>query len=1714
MKLKYSVLFLFIFSANFLFSQDFSNKGTDFWIAYTGHTAGLTARMSIYITSDVNTTGEVKVAGQTIPYTVTAFQVTIVSLTNSSVPSNSVAYNAQDDGIGANKGINVTSLKPVVVYAHILNAAVSGSTLVLPTKVLGRQYVVMANRSYNLTNNTGRSQLAVVATQDNTTVEITPKATSFNGLKPAGTKFSITLNKGDVYQLQAQVTANGDLTGTTIQSVATPTSPCKPIAVFAGTSWSPIGCANPTSGDNLYQQQFPVNSWGKTYLTAPFISKNGDIIRILVNDPTTVVTVNGVALSTASLIANAFYEIFTSGNNIGRLIEADKPIVVAQYITTQNCDNVPSDPEMILLNSVEQTLSDITVLSARRDLTPPNTNITSHFINIIIKTSALSTLRIDNAIPTGIPVAIAGTPYSYIREDVTASTAISPSHRIKSDSGFIAIAYGYGNVESYGYNAGTNIIDLNPPVKLVNELADGGVSYSATCVNTPFKINLSLPYQPTKMIVSFNNNANITPNADITINTPVADSTYVLNGRTYYYYKINQSLKANASGTYGIKITNTTTAVQSDGCSNNNEQEITDNIVVNDPPVGDFTFVSNGCAGSNISFTDNTDGKGRPVIKWIWDFDDASTGNTKNPAKSFATSKTYNVKLTSVTDFGCVATVIKPITVSDIPVAKFKVTDTVCQNSAITFYDSSSIQIGTITKWNWDFGFAQTSVSANTSQTQTFATLGANTVTLQLESNTGCKSALFSKIIPVRDNPVVDFSLPIVCLPVGLAQFNDLTTISDGTAANFTHTWDFGQNSGISTLKNPAFNYTGTGPYNVKLTVTSLYGCTKELTKSLTTIYNQPKAAFTVNAETCLRDTSIFTDNSNAGAGNSFTQWQWNFGDGNSSALQNPKNRYATAGTKTIKLFGYSDKGCLSDTATQSIIINPLPTASFNVAPIRCETRPFNFINTSVANAGNINRWYWDMGNGITKNLSSGSVFDESFAAYAIYPVKLMVETDKGCKSDTALRSVTVNPLPVVGFILPEVCLADGAAVFTDTSKIADNSEALFTYAWTFNNNLGALTAPTPTSSAQKKPSVSYYNFGNYEVSLKITSNNGCDVTKTSPFTVNGSIPKASFVVLNNANLCANEKIQFKNTSTVDFGNITKTEIFWDLVNKPTQKIIDDVPAPDKVYDNLYQDFQQPASKTFNIKFKAFSGGATCVDSSTQTVIIHQTPKVTFSKMPGICNEATPRQILQTAETGAVPGSFSYSGSGVNATGLFSPQIVAAGTYNIQYKFTTPIGCKDSATQPITVWPSPVAKFSVSSPLCEKNDIIFTDVSVANYSNIVNWQWDFGDGNTQTNNTAAAFAKKYSAAANYNASLKVTTDSGCVSTLSVQNLKLNFLPLIDFSVPSICLPDGKGQFNDLSTIGDGSQSLFSYAWNFGDPADPTPSTLKNPIHRYGALGPFNVKLKVTTKDGCVDSLTKIQNTIYPQPRADFSISDDEVCVGDDIQFTDLGNGITSPAASWVWDLGGVTSTQKNPARNFNDSGTFNIKYYFFNGQGCVSDTVTKVVTIQPYPKLNIGPDLFVLEGGTIQIKPLSYYGTDLSFKWLPSSFLNSDTARNPISLPIDDITYTLELTGIGGCTITDDVFIKVLKSPLVPNAFSPNGDGVHDTWAIKYIESYPGATIQVFNRYGQTVFSSVGYPRNWDGTFNGSALPIGTYYYVIDPKNGRKTVSGSVTIIR
>jgi gliding motility-associated-like protein len=1191
----------------------FSNKGTDFWITYPMHVDGTTSVMGVYITSDADAKGTITVGTQVIDFTVTA-NGSVQKFIGGSNCASCSAGNAQvymdqtiRKGIKTGAGIHVVSDKPVVVYAHIINSARSGASLILPTAVWGKQYIVPSYNNMPINNNqgtnTGYGTVTVIASEMNTILKITPAVRTADG-DPAGVPITVTLNNpGDVYQLLFE--RHADISGTVVESQSSG-GKCKSIGVFSSTSWSAFGCTTATSGDNLYQQLFPVSSWGKSFLTAPAKSRNTDIIRVFVTDPTTVVRKqeNGVLTTLTTLVNNSFYE-FTTGN--ATFIESDKPISVTQYFTTQAClpGATTGDPEMVVLNPVEQTINNITVFSAHRNWVPSGqSRVNNCFLNIIIPTNATGSFKINGKAPTATFISIQNTRFSYLQEDVTSISLTNPVQTLSADSSFIAIAYGFGDVESYGYNAGTNVKDLGRLATFKNPFSR--IDSAVTCINTPMEFSVPLSFRPTSLRWDFSAAPNISPGVAIgPITNPTSDSTPVVGGQILYYFSPGQTFSFSSANTAALRDTVKlyTTSATPDGCGST-DQVFSIPIKVNNKPIADFTITSTGCVSDVVGFnTPKTSG-----VRWLWDLGNGGSLDitTETHGAVYGQPGNYNVKLRTISDIGCVSEeTTKVVSITTKPVANFNFSAVRCTDTDITFTDASTSQSGTITKWTWDLGDGKGNIVATTNAQQTtkYTSTGGKNVSLQVETASGCKSDLF---IPA--------------------------------------------------------------------------------------------------------------------------------------------------------------------------------------------TLPF------------------------------------------------------------------VHPLPQPGFMLPEVCLDDASAQFTDTSKIADGSESQFTYLWNFNAGTPAVSpAPNITSSTLKHPQVKYNKSDNYTVSLRVTSKDGCVNTITQNFTVNGSVPKADFEVQMNNVLCAKTPVVILNKSTVDFGSVTKSEIYWDRVNNPAVFQTDETPAMNKAYNYKYA-VSNTAGQNFNIRMVSYSGGNTCVSEVTKTITVH---------------------------------------------------------------------------------PNPLAAFTVSAAdVCFDEPVSFIDQSA------------------------------------------------------------------------------------------------------------------------------------------------MRSAVLP--------------------------------TRWVWDLGkGNTSSIQNPVRAYKDSGSFNTNLHVYSAAGCGSDTATVTLTIYPLPVLNMGTQrVTVLEGGQIKLNPAFVYGNDLSYLWTPPSFLSSDTVYSPVSKPVDDIRYTFTVTGEGGCSVSDTIFIKVLKSPEIPNAFSPNGDGINDTWDIKYLESYPGATVDVFNRYGQIVFRSFGYNRAWDGRSNGQVLPIGTYYYIINPKNGKPMYTGSITIIR
>ncbi|MCX6207985.1 MAG: gliding motility-associated C-terminal domain-containing protein, partial [Bacteroidetes bacterium] len=184
-----------------------------------------------------------------------------------------------------------------------------------------------------------------------------------------------------------------------------------------------------------------------------------------------------------------------------------------------------------------------------------------------------------------------------------------------------------------------------------------------------------------------------------------------------------------------------------------------------------------------------------------------------------------------------------------------------------------------------------------------------------------------------------------------------------------------------------------------------------------------------------------------------------------------------------------------------------------------------------------------------------------------------------------------------------------------------------------------------------------------------------------------------------------------------------------------------------------------------------------------------------------------------------------------------------------------------------------------------------------------------------------------------------------------------------------------------------------------------------------------------------------------------------------------------------------------------------------NLQGCDSIYNINNIVVYPLPKIIVGGNLLVMPNSSVVLNPSISNAISISFT--PSKYLDDSTSSNPICTPLSDQAYLIKATSIDGCTETSSLKIFIVKPVSIPNIFSPNGDGINDTWDIAHITDYPFATISIFNRQGQLLKSATSKSiKVWDGTYNGQPVPIAVYYWIIKLTPSSEPMSGIVTVLR
>ena len=763
--------------------QQKSNKGKEFWLGY-GHNVlftqgGNTQNMVLYLSAEAPANVTVSVNGTGWSQTI-AVPANTVDITVTIPKTGTDDARILNEGVFT-RGIHILSDTPIVVYAHQQGSVSSGATMLMPVETYGYTYY-----SLNFTQLSNYpdsySWFFVIASADNTRLQITPSANTEGGWL-AGQTYTVNLNKGEGYNIFGKKTGNytgEDLSGSKIVSIAGADGTCHPVAVFSGSSRNII-CTQGNGGEVMQQQIFPANAWGTRYLTYHTVmNPNGDITgpflnyyRVAVRKPGTVVKRNGIPLT--GLINNFYYE-FTSDS--GDFIEADAPILVAQYALSYNqCSGVIDpplgDPEMLFLSPIEQGVKSARFYATRKEA------IDITFINIIIPQTGLASLRIDGTahntaewIPHPADPAYAVIVRRFLGAPV--------QHSISSDSSFIASVYGAGFYESYGYNMGTLVNDLNSIGSYRNTLNSTDFPDTITCPNSPFRLTIQLAYKASSLHWRLSQVPGLAPNTDSVITNPVPVDSANIHGRKYYTYTLQQDFTLSRTGIYDIPVEYTSPEV--DAC---NQTEYTSiRITVKDGPKPDFIISDPACLNSLIQFTGTSNNNGFTIRDYLWRFADNSTATTINKSKQFTTAGSQSVQYRLITGNGCIGDTTKTIAIHPNPVADFTISGApYCTDKELTIRST----LGGISHWNWELG--------NGSSTTTppfvnhYATAGSYAVSLITSNAAGCLSFPAIQNITINQTPVVyagpdtviragtTISLPATVTPAGNYQYTWIPSI-------------------------------------------------------------------------------------------------------------------------------------------------------------------------------------------------------------------------------------------------------------------------------------------------------------------------------------------------------------------------------------------------------------------------------------------------------------------------------------------------------------------------------------------------------------------------------------------------------------------------------------------------------------------------------------------------------------------------------------------------------------------------------------------------------------------------------------------------------------------------------------------------------------------------------------------------------------------------
>lgn len=679
------------------------------------------------------------------------------------------------------------------------------------------------------------------------------------------------------------------------------------------------------------------------------------------------------------------------------------------------------------------------------------------------------------------------------------------------------------------------------------------------------------------------------------------------------------------------------------------------NVQVFEIPTAAFTSVD-VCFGQTMNFTDqSTDNIS--VTGWNWSFGDGSNSIQQNPSNLYTAPGDYTVTLEAINPNNCPNTTSTTVTVFPIPTASFTF-NTVCEDQLSEML-STSVVAGpsTITGYAWDI--TENGVVDYTTEniTHNFNGFGNYNVSLTVTADGGCVNT-FSDVIPVFPLPNVQFTATPLCLGEE-TTFTDQTTVPAG-GSPVSWQWIFGDGNGDN-LQNTTHTYANSNTYSVELIVESDNGCFANAVQDVD-VFALPVAGINVNNE-CFYDALNFQ---NGSSGNS-TAFQWSFGDGNTSNLENPAHQYINAGIYQVALIVNTLEGC-ADTIVQNVTAYAQPEANFSVDP-SCVNSGNQFTDNSTINpvdGDQITGYSWSFGDGNTSSVASPS---HDYDNEGVYNVNFLVTSNYGC-INVFNSTATVWPLPESNFSPVDVCLGVSTE-FSDLSQVSNINTTNSIDTWNWNFGEGG-------TSSQQNPIYTYNAPGTYNATLTVTTTNGCSDLTTLPVTVHPT-PVASFTG-QSLDGCSPICPSFTSTSTVD-GPSTISNYNWILSNGMNQN------SSNSEYTEC---LENSSSETITLGLTLIvtsDQGCTATYTEPTYINIYHNPIAEFYYTPNTLTTLNPE--VEFINTSSYSDFYSWTFGNIGSSfetnpGFLFPEI-GQETYDVTLIASTNFGCTDTAVAEVFI---------------------------------------------------------------------------------------------------------------------------------------------------------------------------------------------------------------------------------------------------------------------------------------------------------------------------------------------------------------------------------------------------------------------------------------------